>query len=181
MKHSTLVFAVVGAALVAGCGTAGSEPATAARPSFQPSTHYPSTGPNEDGVRWPIPRLGDSVVAAMNRMPQRLGTWDQVDASRGMVFYEHPGGRLGIEGSDLEDLFVDDVDAAEAIERLEADFDPGSVRSCSRPPHRCLLGESQGQTAMVWSHDRSKVLLVAVWPDDESRDLLAEAWAEAQS
>lgn len=98
-----------------------------------------------------------------------------------MVFYGHPSGQLGIEGSDLEDLFIDtDMSAEGAVERLAADLDPGTHRSCSQPPYHCVLGKSQGQPAMLWSHDDSDALLVAVWPDDEARDLLARAWAAAQ-
>lgn len=117
----------------------------------------------------------------MNRMPPRLGAWDRVDTERGMVFYEHPDGQLGIEASELADMFVDEVGAADAVERLGAALDPGTVRACSRPPYRCMLGESQAQPGMVWSHDRSEVLLTAVWPDDASRDLLADAWVQAQN
>jgi hypothetical protein len=99
-----------------------------------------------------------------------------------MVFYDHPSGRLGIEGSDLEDIFVEkDVTAEEAVQRLAADLDPGTSRPCSRPPYHCVLGKSVGQPAMLWAHDNSDALLVAVWPDDESRHLLAEAWVAAQS
>ena len=118
----------------------------------------------------------------MNRMPLTLGRWHQADPSRGMVFYEHPKGQLGIEGSDLDDLFIEkDVTAEEAVERLAADLDAGTSRSCSRPPYHCVLGESQGQPAMLWSNDASDAILVAVWPDDLSHDLLAEAWAAAQN
>lgn len=98
-----------------------------------------------------------------------------------MVFYEHPDGQLGIEASELADMFVDEVGAADAVERLGAALDPGTVRACSRPPYRCMLGESLAQPGMVWSHDRSEVLLTAVWPDDASRDLLADAWVQAQN
>lgn len=181
MKRSTMITAAFGVALTAGCGTGSSESAGGEQPSSQLSTHQPSGGHDRFRAEWPIPRAAGSVVAAMNRMPESLGPWDQAEVRRGMVFYEHPAGQLGIEGSDLEDLFVDEIDAAEAVERLEADFDQGTVRSCSRPPHHCLLGESQGMPAMVWSHERSEVVLVAVWPDDESRDLLADAWAKAQN
>ena len=99
-----------------------------------------------------------------------------------MVFYEHPKGELGIEGSDLEDLFIEqDVTAEEAVERLASDLDPGSSHSCSRPRYHCVRGESQGQPAMLWGHDDSDALLVAVWPDDEAHRLLAAAWTAAQS
>jgi hypothetical protein len=141
-----------------------------------------STGPERASAEWPIPETGEAVVAVMSRMPPRLGRWHQAQASRGMVFYEHPEGQLGIEGSDLEDIFIeDDVTAEEAVERLAADLDPGTSRSCSRPPYHCVLGRSHGQPAMLWSHDTSDALLVAVWPDDNSRDLLAEAWVGAQT
>ena len=97
-----------------------------------------------------------------------------------MVFYEHPKGQLGIEGSDLEDFLIEDVTAEVAVERLASDLDPGTSRSCSRPPYHCVRGELQGQPAMLWGHDDSSALLVAVWPDDESHRLLAAAWAAAQ-
>ena len=117
----------------------------------------------------------------MNRMPRKLGTWDEAEPVRGVVLYVHPAGQLGIEASELADMFVEEVSAAEAVERMGADLDQGTVRSCSHPPYRCVLGEYQGQPAMVWSHDRSKTLLTAVWPDNDSRDLLADAWAQAQN
>ena len=99
-----------------------------------------------------------------------------------MVFYNHPNGQLGIEGTDLEDIFIDkDVTAKEAVERLAADLDPGTSHSCSRPPYHCVLGKSLGQPAMLWSHDDSDAVLVAVWPDDEAHDLLEGAWAAAQN
>lgn len=43
----------------------------------------------------------------MNRMPVTLGRWHQADSTRGMVFYDHLEGQLGIEASDLEDLFIE--------------------------------------------------------------------------
>ena len=89
---------------------------------------------------------------------------------RGQVFYDHPDGQLGIDASEVADMFVDEVSAAEAIERLGTRLDSGTVRRCSRPPYRCVLGEHQSQSGMAWSHDRSKILLAAVWPDDASRD-----------
>jgi hypothetical protein len=182
MIGSKWVLAAAAAALMAGCGNTKLESASGDRSSASPSMHHPSSGPDQAGAEWPLPGTGEAVVAAMRRMPQALGTWQQTDVSRGMVFYEHPRGQLGIEGSDLEDLFIGkDVTAEVAVERLAADLDPGTSRSCSRPQYHCVLGESQGQPAMLWSHDDSDALIVAVWPDDESRDLLAEAWAAAQN
>jgi hypothetical protein len=180
MIRSLTVSAAVSAVLVAGCG-GQSTGAAVKESSSHPSPHHPSSGPGQAGAEWAIPEASDQVVAAMNQMPTRLGAWDRVQADRGMVFYEHPDGQLGIEGADLADVFVDDVTPATAVERLKVDFDPDTVRSCSRPPYRCLLGASQGQPAMVWSHDRSEAILVAVWPDEESRDLLARAWTTAQN
>lgn len=89
-------------------------------------------------------------------------------------------GQLGIEATELADMFVEEVSAAEAVERMEADLDQDTVRACSHPPYRCVLGEHQGKPAMVWSHDRSKILLAVYWLDNESRDLLADAWVQAQ-
>lgn len=182
MIGSNLVLAAATAALISGCGTTGIEPAPGGRSNTPASTHRSSGGPDQSRAEWPIPVTGNSVVAAMNRMPERLGAWDQVEESRGIVFYEHPKGQLGIEGSDLEDIFIEkDVNAEEAVEQLAADLDSGTSRSCSRPPYHCVLGRSQGQPTMLWSHDDSDALLVAVWPDDESHDLLVEAWAAAQN
>jgi hypothetical protein len=114
-------------------------------------------------------------------MPVRLGEWEQSEADRGLVLYAHPKGELGIEASDLGDVFTDELTAAEVIDLTAADFDEGTTSSCSRPPYRCVVGEMRGQPAMVWGHDRSSVVLAALWADDASRDLLAQAWAEAQS
>ena len=114
-------------------------------------------------------------------MPERLGEWEQSVVDRGLVLYAHPQAELGIEASDLGDVFIDGLSAAEVVEQLAADFDEGTTSSCSRPPYRCIVGESHGQTAMVWGHDRSQVVLAARWADDASRDLLAQAWTEAQS
>lgn len=181
MIGSKWVLGAAAATLVAGCGIAEVESATAPRSNASPSMNHPSRAPDRARTEWPLPGTGEAVVAAMRRMPQTLGTWRRIDASRGAVFYEHPKGQLGIEGSDLEDLFIEkDVTAAGAVERLAADLDPGTSRSCSRPPYRCVLGMSEGEFAMLWSHDDSDALLVAVWPDRESRDLLQEAWAAAQ-
>ena len=166
MNPAGVLSAALGAALLAGCATA----------SHRTVTSEPPTS----AVEWPTPLTGDAAVAALNRMPATLGQWDRAGSSRGTVLYEHPRGQLGIEGSDLEDLYADDVDAAEALDRLGADLDAGTARSCSHPPYRCLLGEQEGKPTMIWSDDRSEVVLVAVWPDDESGALLADAWADAQ-
>lgn len=58
-------------------------------------------------------------------MPQTLGTWNQTEQARGVLFYDHPNGQLGMEGTDLADIFIEkDVTAEEAVERLAADLDP---------------------------------------------------------
>lgn len=127
------------------------------------------------------PHVGESCPCCDAPHAPKLGTWDEADPARGVVLYVHPAGQLGIEVSELADMFVEEVSAADAVERLGADLDQGTVRPCSHPPYRCVLGEYQGQPTMVWSHDRSKILLTAVWPDNESRDLLADAWVQAQN
>lgn len=114
-------------------------------------------------------------------MPERLGEWETSEADRGLVLYAHPQTQLGIEASDLGDVFIDGLSAAEVVDLTAADFDEGTTSSCSRPPSRCVVGEMGGQPAMVWGHDRSKVVLAALWADEASRDLLAQAWTEAQS
>jgi hypothetical protein len=182
MIGSKSVLIAAAAALLVGCGITGVESSPVDRSNAFPSMHHPSGGPARASEEWPLPGTGEAVVAAMSRMPQTLGTWHRTDAGHGMVFYEHPKGQLGIEGSDLEDIFIEkDVTAEEAVERLAADLDPGTSRSCSRPPYHCVQGESREQPAMLWGHEESDALLVAVWPDDESHDLLAEAWAAAQN
>ena len=95
-----------------------------------PSTHQSSKGPDQARAAWPLPETAEGVVAAISRMPRTLGPWRQLDASRDMVFYKHPKGQLGIEGSDLKDLFIEkDVTAEEAVERLASDIDPGTSSS----------------------------------------------------
>jgi len=191
------VSTLVAAAALSGCGTTSVEPASSDEPAAPPSAQSPAQSPAESPTEspapsqpsspgqphfaWPIPLTAKATIKALDRMPERLGEWEQSEVDRGLVLYAHPQAQLGIEASDLGDVFTDEFTAAEVVELTAADFDEGTTRSCSRPPYRCVVGESHGQPAMVWGHDRSKVVLGALWADNASRDLLAQAWAEAQS
>ncbi len=188
MSRAGIVSTLVAAAVLSGCGTTSVVAASSDEPgapsSAQPPAQSPAPSPSSGqppASAWPIPLTARATIQALDRMPERLGEWEQSEADRGVVLYAHPQAQLGIEASDLGDVFIDGLSAAEVVERLAADFDEGTTSSCSRPPYRCVVGESGGQPAMVWGHDRSTVVLAALWADDTSRDLLAQAWAEVQS
>jgi hypothetical protein len=124
----------------------------------------------------PVPATGDDAVAALESMPETVGSWSRKPADRGQAVYDHPGGNLGIEAAELADIYARPVTPAEAIRLFSRDFDGGKGRSCSTPPGWCTIGNLEGQPAMAWTHHQSEILVVARWPDAQARDALLDAY-----
>lgn len=125
----------------------------------------------------PVPRTGDEAATMLAEMPGRVGAWAANPPERGRATYDHPAGSLGMEAAEIADIYARPVTPAKAIELFGRDMDGGRSESCGTSPGRCVTGHLDGQVAAAWTHDDSKVLLVAVWPDDDARDALLTAWS----
>lgn len=172
-------LAALALALVAGCAGGG------VRAGSSPSPTSPS--PSRTGLAvtttshgtLPLPVEAGALSARLAAMPDRLGDARRQSPGTDHVRYKAGTAEFGIEAAEVDDLYRDDVTAAEAFEMMRSEQFETGAKTCATPPAQCLSGVSDGRRTVVWGHDDSPLVLVAVAPDAERLTLLLRAWAEA--
>ena len=97
MSRARVVSTLVAAAVLSGCGTTSVEPASGDQLAAPPSAPSQQSTSGQPHSAWPIPLTANATIKALDRMPERLGEWEQSEVDRGLVLYTHPQAQLGIE------------------------------------------------------------------------------------